>query len=54
VGGRKIVSCQRNVACFEAAWVDGKMHVSSSDGEIVVDEDLLRDLPWRTTTMQST
>jgi len=54
VRGRKIMSCPRSVARFEAEWVDGKIHVTSSDGEIVVDEDLLRDLPWRTTTMQST
>jgi hypothetical protein len=52
--GRKIISGQRSVARFEAEWVDGKIHVTSSDGKIVVDEDLLRDLPWRTTTMQST
>ena len=42
VGGRKIISCPRNVARSEAAWVDGGMHFTSSDRETVVDDEALQ------------
>jgi hypothetical protein len=45
-GGRKIVSGQRNIVRCEAAWADGKMGVTSSDQEIVVDDEALQlDFP---------
>jgi uncharacterized heparinase superfamily protein len=42
VGGRKIMSCPRNVARCEAAWLDGEMHFKSSDKETVVDDEALQ------------
>jgi len=45
-GGRKIISGQRNIIRCEAAWADGKMGVTSSDKEIVVDDEALQlDFP---------
>jgi Heparinase II/III-like protein/Heparinase II/III N-terminus len=41
-GGRKIMSFPRKVARCEAAWVDGKMNVTSSDPGAVVDDEALQ------------
>ena len=42
VRARKIMSCQRNVERFEAAWVDGKTRFMSSDQEAIADDEALQ------------